>query len=432
MPHQLAIDRMSFGERLAFAFRERQIYVRSEGQVRFITLRPWLQISFVLIIFGIFGWIAYASLTVAFKDYVIAAKKRQFATVQTGYEDRITQMLSSMDQLNGRLLLNQDTVEAQLDNVRDVQNALELRQRQIAALMAKQFGISISDLMPEEDTGPRLVSTDTRTRLLIGFEPAQSDIRYSRIPGRQSSLGQSDAESVDALRRFGRRMRDLATAQKTALELMESRANERAETLETAIASLGFEPDRFVPRPGAGDAVGGPLIQLGSFDPEGPATAEDRQIMRISTTTDTINAYVDMLRALPVRYPLPVAVHPTSGFGPRRDPFTGVSAMHQGIDYPRPTGSPVTASAAGTVKRAGWAGAYGRMIEIRHDNGVSTRYAHLSKIEVSVGQHVEPGDEIGLVGTTGRSTGSHLHFETRVNGKAVNPIKFLKAGSYVL
>lgn len=430
MARELAIDRMSFGERLAYGFRERQIYIRSEGQVRFVTLKPWLQISFVLMLVGVVGWIAYASLTVAFKDYVIAAKKRQFANVQTVYEDRLTQMLSSMDQLNGRLLLNQDSVESQLENVADLQTALELRQRQIAALMAKHFSVSMGELVPTTPDGPRVIESDERTKVVIGFEPMQSDIRFSRIPGKQSSLGMNDAESVQALARIGARLRDLANAQRAALNLLETQSLDRITELEGAIASLGFKPQRFAPT-GGDEALGGPLVKLAAFDAESPLSLEERQVMRISAASNTINAYVTALHRFPLMKPLKSIERIASGFGPRRDPFTGVKAMHQGIDFPKPSGTPVLATAPGEVKRAGWGGAYGRLVEITHDNGVSTRYAHMSKIGVKVGQRVEAGQEIGFVGSTGRSTGSHLHYETRLNGSAVNPVKFFNVASDV-
>jgi hypothetical protein len=434
MAHQLPIDRMSFGDRLAYAFRERQIYVRSEGQVRFITLRPWIQITFVLIVVGIFGWIAYASLNVAFKDYVIAAKKRQFANVQTVYEDRITSMLSSMDQLNGRLLLNQDTVEARLEGVRDIQGALELRQRQIAALMARQFGVAMSELVPAAVDGPQLIQEDDRSRVLITFEPANTDLRNSRVPGEQTNLEQSDGEVIQAVRRIGHRLRALANAQAAALGLMETRTATRQTDLAQTLASLGFDAKRFAPAPSAGHAaaLGGPLIRLGAFDPQAPASIEERQMVRISNQMAAILAYTGALEAMPLRRPLRGTVRISSGFGARRDPFTGTNAMHQGIDYPGPSGTPVLATAAGKVKRASWSGAYGRMVEIVHDNGLSTRYAHLSKIEVNDGDAVTAGQRVGLVGSTGRSTGSHVHYETRVNGAAVNPVRFLRAGVHVL
>ncbi len=118
----------------------------------------------------------------------------------------------------------------------------------------------------------------------------------------------------------------------------------------------------------------------------------------------------------------------SSPFGMRTDPFNGRAAMHTGIDLRGERGEPVHATADGTVSIAGRDGGYGKMVEINHGNGLSTRYGHLSEIDVRVGQKVRIGQTIGKIGSTGRSTGPHLHYETRINGEAVNPQKFLRAG----
>ena len=112
----------------------------------------------------------------------------------------------------------------------------------------------------------------------------------------------------------------------------------------------------------------------------------------------------------------------------RVDPFLHVPAMHTSIDFRGELGEPIHATAAGTVTAAGWSGGYGKMVEIDHGNGLSTRYGHLSAIDVEVGHHVRSGQIIGRMGSTGRSTGPHLHYETRVGGEAVDPQRFLRAG----
>jgi murein DD-endopeptidase MepM/ murein hydrolase activator NlpD len=112
----------------------------------------------------------------------------------------------------------------------------------------------------------------------------------------------------------------------------------------------------------------------------------------------------------------------------RVDPFLGTPAMHTGLDLHGATGDPVRATADGTVVAAGWNGGYGRVVDIDHHNGLSTRYGHLSSVEVRVGQPVKRGQVVGKVGSTGRSTGPHLHYETRLKGEAVDPQKFLRAG----
>ena len=131
---------------------------------------------------------------------------------------------------------------------------------------------------------------------------------------------------------------------------------------------------------------------------------------------------------MPVRKPVVGEVDMSSPFGMRMDPFMKGPAIHTGIDLRGDIGDPVRVTADGTVTIAGWNGGYGNMVEVNHGNGLSTRYGHMSKIEVKVGQHVKIGQTIGRIGSTGRSTGPHLHYETRIDGEPVNPQKFLRAG----
>jgi murein DD-endopeptidase MepM/ murein hydrolase activator NlpD len=133
---------------------------------------------------------------------------------------------------------------------------------------------------------------------------------------------------------------------------------------------------------------------------------------------------------LPIANPAP-GRSISSTFGVRKDPLLGMPAHHSGMDFRAPVGAPARASAAGKVVKAGWNGGYGRMVEIEHSGGFTTRYAHLSKIGVKEGQAVSRGEEIGKVGSSGRSTGPHLHYEIRRNGEAIDPLRFLKAGKKV-
>ncbi|MEJ0009309.1 MAG: M23 family metallopeptidase [Alphaproteobacteria bacterium] len=136
----------------------------------------------------------------------------------------------------------------------------------------------------------------------------------------------------------------------------------------------------------------------------------------------------DIVAALPLSNPENGEERETSGFGVRIDPFTGALGFHSGVDLAGPPGAPVHAANEGTVAFAGWKNAYGNAVDISHQYGFSTRYGHLSKILVKEGQHVSKGDVIALQGSTGRSTGNHLHYEVRYNDQPINPQKFLKAG----
>lgn len=135
--------------------------------------------------------------------------------------------------------------------------------------------------------------------------------------------------------------------------------------------------------------------------------------------------------SIPSRQPVD-DVRLTSSFGTRSDPFNGRARMHQGIDIPGPIGTPIYATADGIVRRAGWANGYGNLVEINHGNGLETRYAHLSKLVAQPNERVRRGQLIGLMGSTGRSTGSHLHYEVRIAGSAVNPMPYLEGTNYEL
>ncbi len=122
----------------------------------------------------------------------------------------------------------------------------------------------------------------------------------------------------------------------------------------------------------------------------------------------------------------------TSNFGVRSDPFNRSARMHKGIDIPGPIGTPIHATADGIISRAGWASGYGNLVQISHGSGMETRYGHMSKLLVAENSYVKRGQIIGLMGSTGRSTGSHLHYEVRVDGAAINPLPFVAGPDYLV
>ncbi|MCW2382757.1 MULTISPECIES: M23 family metallopeptidase [unclassified Sphingobium] len=139
----------------------------------------------------------------------------------------------------------------------------------------------------------------------------------------------------------------------------------------------------------------------------------------------------DSKASIPSRQPVD-DVRLTSSFGTRSDPFNGRARMHQGIDIPGPIGTPIYATADGVVRRSQWVNGYGNLVEINHGNGLETRYGHMSKLIAQPNERVRRGQLIGLMGSTGRSTGSHLHYEVRIAGSAVNPMPYLEGTNYEL
>jgi hypothetical protein len=201
----------------------------------------------------------------------------------------------------------------------------------------------------------------------------------------------------------------------------------KARRMRGVLAELGVDVGK--PAPGAAGevvvAMGGPFVPLPVAK---DAMSFERQVQRVKLARAQIARFTRTLGTLPVRKPVDGEIELMSGFGVRMDPFTGSPAMHTGLDLHGETGNPVRATADGTVTTAGWGGGYGRVVDIDHGNGLTTRYGHLSAIDVRVGQSVKAGQIIGRVGSTGRSTGPHLHYETRLRKEAVDPQKFLRAG----
>jgi murein DD-endopeptidase MepM/ murein hydrolase activator NlpD len=161
-----------------------------------------------------------------------------------------------------------------------------------------------------------------------------------------------------------------------------------------------------------------------------PLQSADPQFKALFTSWKQLDQLERGTIAIPSMKPVANANF-TSGFGVRSDPFRGRSAMHAGIDLAGPTGTPIYATADGRVGRSGWVGAYGNLIELEHGRGIQTRYAHLSRSIVSAGERVQRGQLIGYMGSTGRSTGPHLHYEVRIDGRAVNPIPFMQSNDYL-
>jgi murein DD-endopeptidase MepM/ murein hydrolase activator NlpD len=210
------------------------------------------------------------------------------------------------------------------------------------------------------------------------------------------------------------------------LATLEERFDSRAKRIRGVLTDLGVDVSKALQPQGFQLAsVGGPFVPL-KLPPD--ATAFDRQLYRIHMTRSQMERLSRTLVAVPLRKPIVGDIETTSGFGVRVDPFIRAPAMHTGLDFRASVGDPVRTTAAGTVTQTGWNGGYGKMVEIDHGNGLSTRYAHLSSFEVREGQTVRMGQIVGRVGSTGRSTGPHLHYETRVDGEAVDPQKFLRAG----
>lgn len=364
-----------WGERLRVWFPDREFFMRSDGQVRFIKLSSKLQIRVAAGIVGIaFLWIVALAL-MAWGQYRAEADLASFAEEKA----RVATASERLKDYGGNL-----------DKVVD-----DLKQRQ-------DFLDEMAQMLPED----------------IVKEGAAS----GTVTDSTAEAGKT-VDKVSALIPQARGLAEMEARQLAFVERLTRFADARARRAEAAMRKLNLDPQSM--SRAAQQAMGGPFEALAA------AEGIDPRFERLGLSLTRMAVLERALDGIPQVVPASMQAI-TSGFGYRRDPFNGRGAMHAGIDFKGTIGSPIFAAAGGRVTFAGQKSGYGNAIEITHGNGILTRYAHLSRIGVKVGQKVAAGTTIGGLGSTGRSTGPHLHFEVRINDRAVNPRPFLEAAPDVL
>jgi murein DD-endopeptidase MepM/ murein hydrolase activator NlpD len=403
--------------------------VHAGRQVRFGPVVFWIVVGTVVVL-GL--WSAATATYFAFRDDVLTRLIARQAEMQYAYEDRIAELRSKVDRTTSRQLLDQEQFDKKLDQIMRRQTALEARATALGAIPDAQItgsikppsrGATTNDVAPPATPKPSPIS-DT----VIFVAPPDREARLeSRAPvvAKPSPNQFAKVQGVEnILTRLQTSLDQVETRQIAALNSAEDGMESRVRRMRGVITDLGLDMAQLeaaTPRVG----MGGPYVPVKLPADAGPF---ERQLYRINITRAQMDRLNRVMALVPYRKPVVGEVEFTSGFGIRSDPFLGRPAMHTGLDFRASTGDPVRATANGKVASAGWAGGYGRMVEIDHGNGLSTRYGHLSEIGVKAGETIKIGQVIGAVGSTGRSTGPHLHYETRIDGEAVDPQKFLRAG----
>ena len=389
-------------------------------QVRIGPVAFWIIVG-TMVIMAI--WSVATGTYFAFREDVLTRLIGRQTELQFAYEDRIAELRAQVDRATSRQLLDQEQFEQKLNAVLQRQATLEQRMAALGGDLASTGSIRPPrGALPSETTPKASPISDT----VIFSAPPDREARLESREGpasltRISSRG--DAGGLDGiLGRLSAGLDNIDRKQIAVLNDMEERADSKARRMRSVLSDLGVNPVRMP----TGATVGGPFVPLNPA--KASASAFDRQLYRVNVVRAQISQYLQALVAVPLRKPVIGEVDMSSPFGMRMDPFNGRPAIHTGIDLRGEVGEPVRATAAGRVSLAGREGGYGNMVEIDHGNGLATRYGHLSEIDVKVGQMVRIGETIGHIGSTGRSTGPHLHYETRVNGEAVDPQKFLRAG----
>jgi len=250
-------------------------------------------------------------------------------------------------------------------------------------------------------------------------------------PGAAQALAPALQPVADVQASPAQRIQQVEQDQDRLIDEAETFAKNRADRLKLAFRLAGLDPAAYA---GARNSLGGPLIE--GKDPRALAAVLDvdedfaARLQHAAADLTDMQSLASSEAAIPFAKPA-TGTRETSGFGARADPFTGHAAYHPGQDFAGAYGSPIDVTAPGIVSYAGPRAGYGNTVEVDHGHGFKTRYGHLSAISVTVGQHVAVGQRIGAMGSTGRSTGTHLHYEVWVNGRPQNPLRFVKAGDYV-
>jgi murein DD-endopeptidase MepM/ murein hydrolase activator NlpD len=385
-------------------------------QIRFGPVAFWIAVGSVIIMAG---WSVATATYFAFRDDLLKGLMARQAEQQYAYEDRIAELRARIDRTTSRQLLDQEQFEQKLDDLLHRQATLESR---AAALIGIADPTTTGSIRPTaRGTQEPMASAKYPGDLLSG--PPGRDRRSFLEPGRAPANRRADKEADIGVKlsRAETSLDRVERRQAVALAEMQERYEGKARKLRGVLANLGLKLDAPLPA-----ASGGPFVPVRL---PGEGNSFEHALTRMNIARAQAEQLSRTLVSVPVRMPITGEIDLSSPFGVRMDPFLHISAMHTGIDFRGDVGDPIRATAAGTVTAAGWSGGYGKMVEIDHGNGLATRYGHLSQIDVDVGDKVRIGQIIGRLGSTGRSTGPHLHYETRIDGEAVDPQKFLNAGA---
>jgi murein DD-endopeptidase MepM/ murein hydrolase activator NlpD len=394
-------------------------------QVRLGPVTFWIVVGSLVIMAG---WSLATGTYFAFHDDVLTRLIARQAEQQFAYEDRIAELRAQVDRIASRQLLDQEQFEQKLEQILRRQATLEQRSGALTGLPDPAPTGTIKSrpapLADQAATAPHKPSPISDTVTFAAPSERQARLQSRALPAVASRVvvadKPTDAGIEATLSRLQASLDRVEAGQTAALNQLEEGFDNKAKRIRDVLVDLGLEAGK-----PAQSAVGGPFVPLRLRSEAG---AFERQLYRINVARAHVDRLTRTLGSVPVRKPIVGEVDLSSSFGMRIDPFVRAPAMHTGLDFRSSAGDPVRATANGKVTTAGWSGGYGKLIEIDHGNGISTRYGHLSEIEVKVGQNVRIGQTIGRVGSTGRSTGPHLHYETRIDGDAVDPQKFLRAG----
>ncbi len=358
----------------------------------------------ILAVLGLCLFLLAAPLAIA---HVISAPSQPLSEAGSAhYRKRIADLQGQLERVSSRQVLDADLLQNRV---------VQLAARQ-AELEAQ--GAFLGQLARQAGGSPLPQATPPRPLANVPLPPVRPAPPRHEEPSAEANPLQ--------LRRLEGAMLEVERGHLAALQTLGAKIGADLRRIDLALAATGLPIDKM---PAPTIAAGGPFIPLSEAVGGGEFSRKLHALEATLARHARLNA---LLPQVPLLAPLGGTYEVTSHFGARNDPFHGRAAWHAGIDLRNEFSSDVQATADGQITLAGWNGAYGLTIEIDHGNGLATRYAHLSDLRVREGQMVSQGQAVGRMGSTGRSTGAHLHYEIRMDGRAVDPARFLRAGENLI
>jgi murein DD-endopeptidase MepM/ murein hydrolase activator NlpD len=448
---QTALSR-SVNAALGRLLPERRLFIRSEQSTRYVHLTPLSQLGAAVLLAGGIGWSIHASTAVVTGTIEAERAALDRAAIERAVAARLGDLKAERDRLAAELEVA-DTARAEAsDRLGEMQDRLLSAEAELREGTVERRGLQdeLDRLLARRaDDAARISSLESQLRearlaLLEGAdEPAEAPNRdvlpSMMLSGAMSEVIAERDRALAEAERLDRRVAALNAEidgwrdrQEIALAKIEEAVRTGLDGLSGMLERADLDIDSILAQTRAAySGTGGPFEPLSEQETAALERQGDQRIAALMRDLERVNLMRIAVDRLPFGRPV-TGVRLTSGFGKRRDPFRGTWSMHSGVDWAGPRGTPVRATAGGVVTFAGRMSGYGKVVVIRHGFGHETRYAHLRRALVKEGQRVRRGEQIAEMGNTGRSTGTHLHYEVRIDDDPVNPKKFIEAARDVL
>lgn len=422
------------------SFPEQRVFLRSDRGTRYLRLTPVTQLI-ALTGTSVFGaWLIVAS-SILLMDSIGSGNLREQSNRDLVlFENRLSELADERDMRATEAAAAQERFNTALAQISLMQSELLESEERVHEL---ETGIDVLQANMRRALKERDEATSHSEYLQAKIDGQDAQAKGMSTDDMRATVDtlatalSSTAEERDEMVVAANEAHKNADLLETELKLMEEKNDRIFSQLEDAVAvsvapldkmfeSAGLSTQSLLNAVKSGySGTGGPLTPITFSTRGGIADPDSLRANSIIDKMDKLNLYRIAAQKAPFGIPIKDSFRYTSGFGPRW------GRMHEGTDFAAAYGTPIYATADGIVTFAGWQSGYGRLVKIQHEFGIETRYAHQSKLMVKVGQRVSRGEQIGAMGNSGRSTGTHLHYEVRVNGKAVNPMTYIKAASNV-